>query len=215
MANVNHESCGVREDHTREVLCFDKGELLYEAGETGPAFRVMAGSVRLDTVRENGGREKAPDGELDGAECFAGLAVSGDLIGAEGQLYGVYTYEARALAPCIVQVWSAASQPQNGLDWLRALAQIEKRYASTIALRHGEARARVGRLLLLLAGSSTIQQDNAQVVLPSLRDMADITSLTIETVSRTLSRLRAARVIHAQGKNRLYRLVLGRLAMPE
>lgn len=56
----------------------DAGEAIYHASDTGLAWRVRNGVVRLDTI--NKGEEP----------CFASLAIAGDILGCETMLFGAY-----------------------------------------------------------------------------------------------------------------------------
>jgi CRP-like cAMP-binding protein len=75
------------------------------------------------------------------------------------------------------------AQSQEALT--RALMQVQQRTADLMALRSGSAEQRVARLILMLAA-----QADEQFVRPILRDVADITDMTVESVSRVFTRLR-------------------------
>lgn len=168
-----------------EPQSFRQGELVYAAGANGHAWRVVSGAIRLDR----------PGIDEEG-NLFASIALKGDVIGAETMLFGTYTFEARALSPCVLAPWMA-EQP-TGEALLQTLAATERRSAEVVALRCGHAVERVKRLMLMLARSS----DNSatpRIALPNLRDMADIMDLTVETVSRAISRLRKEGLVNRQG----------------
>ncbi|PTD98164.1 Crp/Fnr family transcriptional regulator [Pseudothauera lacus] len=154
-----------------------RGETVFCAGDTGQAWRVVCGVVRLDR-------------ECDGEREFGGLARVGDVIGAETLLLGRYTYTAVALMPSVLEAWSHDQAPaaEREHKLLQALATAERRMADVLALRGGKAAARVRRLLGFLAGNGLRQPDPC-VVMPRLRDIAEITDLKVETVSRTISQL--------------------------
>ena len=68
-------------------------------------------------------------------------------------------------------------------------------FERVVALRSGQAIERIRRLIrLLLPQASAV----ARAELPPLRDIAEITALTAETVSRTLSGLRRQKVIEPE-----------------
>lgn len=177
---------------------FRLGAKLYEAGQPGQAWRVLDGSVRLD--------RPGPDGLM-----FASLAVAGDVIGAETLLFGQYEFVARALSDCAIAPWAdQQARPRESL--LQALALGERRAADVIALRAGQAAERVRRLMLLLtrqqrAGACDVSGKplacasglSTRMAMPPLRDMADITGLTAETVSRVLSGMRREGVLSREG----------------
>lgn len=155
---------------------FGRGEQVYAVGETGGALRVLAGVVRLD--REAG----------EGSE-FGGLALAGDVIGAETLMFGAYTYSATALSPVVLESWLAGASADKERKLMLALSASERRMSDALALRCGKAVARIRRLLNLIAGSGAREGMGPLIVLPRLKDIADITDLKIETVSRTISQL--------------------------
>lgn len=164
------------------------GEILYQSGSAGAAWRVLAGSIRLD--------RPTPEGDA----AFASLAIRGDVIGAETMLFGVYSFTATALAPCTLMSWPAGEgAPVPASDLLQTLIVTECRAAEVIALRCGQAAERVRRLVMLLAAPGAdgggSARDTLQVTLPPRQDMADITALTLETVSRMVSGLRRSGVL--------------------
>jgi CRP/FNR family nitrogen fixation transcriptional regulator len=172
-----------------------RAQRIYTAGSAGVAWCLLSGSVRLDRPG------------VDGEQGFATIAVKGDVIGVETLLFGQYTFSATALVPCVLAPWSV------GMFWrcrrsadetlLRALAKAERRAAEVIALRCGQAADRVGRLVSMLAQTPAVCEPRVagnvdgdlQVALPSRQDMAEITALTLETVSRMVSRLRESGVL--------------------
>ena len=162
--------------------CFRQGETIYTAGGTGKAWRLIAGSIRLDL-------------DTEAASTFAGLAVAGDVIGAETLIFGCYSFAATALSPCVLVSWPEAAESLAGDSLLHTLANSERRAAEVIALRSGMAMERVRHLLVLLTRGGL-------EILPSLRDMADITSLRLETVSRALGVLRKAGIPGAENVKR-------------
>lgn len=151
---------------------FRRGARIHNAGAAGGAWRLTEGAVRFDTIDDQGRTE------------FAGLATVGDIIGGEALIYGRYSFRATALTACRLAEWPGAAADDSG-SLAHALARAEERGARTLALRGGQAAERVRRLigmLLPIARGTVVTAE-----LPPLKDMADITSLTIETVSRSLS----------------------------
>ena len=149
----------------------DAGQQLYAAGSTGQAWRLKRGVIRLD----HAGR--------DGENCFASLAIAGDIVGCETLLLGSYTFNASALTACQLSPWPEGDAATSGAGLLESLAAAQKRAADLLALRGGQASARVLGLIRLLAGRS------GQVILPTRQDIADITDLRFETISRIISNL--------------------------
>lgn len=70
--------------------------------------------------------------------------------------------------------------------------------AETLALRVGRAQDRIHRFLHLLGC--------APLELPKLQDIADITGLTLATVSRTLTAMSLAGILRLEGRQRAQRI---------
>ncbi len=169
-------------------MCFERGQRIHDAGAMGFPWRVSQGVVRFDTA-------DADDGELS----FAGLAMEGDLVGTEVLMFGRFAHRATALTPCQLEPWPGRlDQDRTGL--LQALARAEQRAADVVALRSGQAMARVCRLIALLLPHSVTAPQRTD--LPPLRDMAEITALTGETVSRMLSSLRRIGALEPERERR-------------
>ena len=158
------------------IKSFHQGEQIYCARTAGIAWRVISGSVRLNRI--------ASDGELR----FANLAVEGDVIGTETLLSGRYEFLAVALSDCELAPWPEGLSSVSKDSLLQILAAAERRTADVVALRSGLAIDRVMRLIEIIA-----QRDENQdlcFALPKGQDFSEITDLTKETVSRTISSLK-------------------------
>jgi CRP-like cAMP-binding protein len=169
-------------------LCVERGQRIHEAGAMGFPWRVSQGVVRFDTT-------EAGNGELS----FAGLAMEGDLVGAEVLMFGRFAYRATALTACQLVPWPGHLDKEED-KLLQALARSDQRTADVVALRSGQAMARVCRLIELLLPPSATAPLKAE--LPPLRDMAEITALTMETVSRMLSGLRRLGALEPEQERR-------------
>jgi CRP-like cAMP-binding protein len=157
------------------------GDLVYRAGESGISWRLRNGSVRLDQ----------PDPRHpDAPPVFAGIALPGDILGAEVMLFGHYAFNVHALSDVALDPWLEPSTD----SLLTSLESAHRRTADTVKVRSGVAIERIRQLFLLLsrAGKDKNESTSAPgaLVIPSLRDMSEITDLTQETVSRSISRLR-------------------------
>lgn len=162
-----------RKEHT-----FPKNRLIYCAGSGGHAWRVVRGMVRLDCFTGDGA-------------CFAGIALPGDVIGVEARLFGNYDHEAHALTPCVLAPWGEVEiEMPSDFELQMRLAQARRNAAEALALRSGSAEDRMRRLFGLLQKSQPNAAKEQTVSLPSLRNISDITDLTVETASRIISRWR-------------------------
>ena len=152
-------------------------EAIFQAGAEGLAWRVKSGVVRLDTATK------------DGHASFASLAIAGDIVGCETMLFGAYTFTASALTPCELTPWPEGKSAAAGDSLLASLALAQQRAADIIALRGGQASDRVLGLIRLLADGA------GRVILPTRQDIADITDLRIETISRIIKGLERACIL--------------------
>ena len=153
------------------------GDHAYRAGAEGLAWRLHNGVIRLDTT--------GPDGHA----AFAGLAIVGDILGCETMLFGAYAFSATALTECRLLPWPEGRSEAAGDSLLASLAQAQQRAARIVALRGGQAMARVVGLIRLLADSA------GRVILPTRQCIADITDLRFETISRIIKGLERSGVL--------------------
>ena len=155
----------------RRARVMAAGQPIYQAGCAGMAWRVRHGVVRLDTPTTKG------------EAAFASLAMAGDILGCETLLFGAYTFTASALTQCALSPWPEGEPGVPGETLLESLAMAQRRAAELVALRGGQATDRVLGLIRLLADGA------GQVVLPTRQDIADITDLRFETISRIIKTL--------------------------
>ena len=156
---------------------YSANQTIYAAGAEGLAWRVKRGVVRLDTATKNG------------ETSFASLAIAGDIVGCETMLFGAYTFSASALTHCELSPWPDGEPAGAGESLLESLALAQRRAADVIALRGGQATDRVLGLIRLLGDGA------GQVVLPTRQDIADITDLRFETISRIIKGLERVGVL--------------------
>lgn len=161
----------------RELQAVAAGLAIYQIGQDGLAWRLQEGVVRLDTRTASG------------QPAFASLAIAGDILGCETLLFGTYTFSATALTHCRLSPWPEGSATVDHDSLLTSLTKAQHRAADIVALRGGQATDRVLGLIRLLADGA------GQVVLPTRQDIADITDLRFETISRIIKVLERAKVL--------------------
>jgi len=122
--------------------------------------------------------------------AFASLAIAGDILGCETLLFGAYTFSATALTECRLIRWPEGASAVDSDSLLASLANAQRRAADLVALRGGQAIDRVLGLVRLLADSA------GQVVLPTRQDIADITDLRFETISRIVKQLERQHILN-------------------
>ena len=160
--------------------------LIVEGDQRTHAFRVLAGGLRLYKALPDG-RRQVVDFRVPG-ECFG-------LLGGDHYAYSVEAIGASALARYSRVHLDAGlrSNPELALRLLEAATiDLEQARAHMLLLGRQSADEKVASFLLRLAhrvGAGTGGAVGFR--LPMTRqDMADYLGLTIETVSRTLTRLR-------------------------
>jgi CRP-like cAMP-binding protein len=160
----------------RNIISFKAGDLIYSAGQLGPAYQVISGTIRLDHTQKS---HKSP---------LANLAIADDLVGAEVLLRKPYAFQACALTDCELMVWQ---QPTDLLAEALAeqLIKSSLRQSDVVSLRCGMAMERILKFIQLLSSKSQVGESN-NIALPPLKETADITDLTIETVCRCITNLR-------------------------
>lgn len=161
----------------RDIRFYRADQGIYSAGTAGAAWRLQRGVVRLDSG--------TPSGEM----TFASLAIPGDILGCETLLFGAYTFSATALTRCELSPWPEGAAALTGESLLGSLAKAQQRAAEIVALRGGQAADRVLGLIRLFTDPA------GQVVLPTRQDIADITDLRFETISRIIKMLERSRVL--------------------
>ena len=159
----------------RSNLDCASGTKIYASGTAGTPWALLRGVIRLDTTT------------ADGQAAFASLAIAGDIVGCETLLFGAYTFNAIALTECRLSPWPEGVADNNTL--LASLAGAQRRAADLVALRGGQAIDRVLGLIRLFANGA------GQVILPTRQDIADITDLRFETISRIIKQLERSRLL--------------------
>lgn len=160
---------------------FQQGEQIYAPGTAGICWRVIRGSVRLNRTAH------------DGAVLFANLAIKDDVIATETLLRGQYAFSAVALSDCELAPWPEGLSSASKDALVQILAAAEHRAADVVALRLGLAIDRVMRLIEMLAQRD--ENHDLCFVLPKAQDISEITDLTKETISRTISALKQKEII--------------------
>ncbi len=154
--------------------------LIHEAGDWGKAWRVVHGAIRLDDPGD--GRH---------ADRFAGLALPGDLVGAEMLIGGHYHFQARSIVPCVLVAWPTLAEENIEQGIQAHLLEWHRRTAQSLSLRHGTADDRLQAFIALLTQQTPVDPNGGiPLQMPGLRDIADITALTMETASRSITKLR-------------------------
>lgn len=170
----------------------DKGEYLYRAGDPAAAWFVVRSGV-YKTINDT----------ADGEEYVTGFYYPGEILGLEGAANGQYQESAVALGSattCAVVLDNLPRLWALGADrsLLRLIAEHE-RNGKALRINMSQSRADVriaGFLRLLMERTERRGFDPTCLPMPMSRtDLANHLGLTLECVSRVLSRWRRARVI--------------------
>lgn len=171
------------------VLGYAPGEEIYaQEDEKDRLYRVISGAVRTSRLLADGRRQ------------VGDFYYEGDLFGVEAG--SAHRFSAEALNDCqilVVRCSSAARQEDGRLErliWDATTQELGRTQEHMSLLARTSACEKVATFLLNLAG-----RFRADLVhLPMGRqDMADYLGITLETISRTLSRLQADGVVEFVG----------------
>ncbi|MGB8841796.1 MAG: helix-turn-helix domain-containing protein [Aliidongia sp.] len=176
-------------EHLGRNLAVKRDSAIFWEGDPAKyCFRVISGAVRICTLMADGRRQVA--------DFFAG----GDMIGFD--FADTYAFTAEAVTDSVVRQYPRATI----LDLLTSDRQLShqmlalacRRLTSAqhqlVTLGRKTAEERIATFLLALAGRQ--KRQSRQIELPMSRtDIADHLGLTVETVSRVLTRLRKQNVI--------------------
>jgi len=175
------------------------GEHLYRTGEPFKSlYAVRSGSIKTYLVDE------------DGVEQVTGFYLPGEVLGFDG--IGNHTHGCNVVA---LETSSVCEIPFDRLEELTLLIphlqhhffqlmskQIESDHQMMLTLSKKNAEGRIATLLLSLSRRFSRRNLSANSMrLPMSRmDIGNFLGLTIETVSRTFSRLRKENIIEVEGR---------------
>ena len=177
-----------------------EGQALFCEGDDADfIYEILEGVVRTSKLLSDGRRQ------------VLSFGYPGDLVGLSHDQY----YHSDCEAVCKVKLRvhhknafnaSFRNEPEFGSKLLRfAAAEINNMQEHFIMLGRKSATERVASFLVVLLDRVGEQRDRKTCFsLPMCRsDIADFLGLTIETVSRTLTKLRASGVIELPNKHRV------------
>jgi CRP/FNR family transcriptional regulator len=178
---------------------FHAGDHLYKAGEPFRSiYAVRSGSIKTYMIDE------------DGIEQVTGFYLPGEVLGFDG--IGTHKHGCNVVA---LETSSVCEIPFERLEDLAAQIpslqhhvfqlmskQIESDHQMMLTLSKKNAESRIATLLLSLSRRFARRNLSARAMrLPMSRmDMGNFLGITIETVSRTLSRLQKDEIISVDGR---------------
>jgi CRP-like cAMP-binding protein len=158
--------------------------IVLEGDPCSHCFRVLTGAVRLYKSTADGRRQLIDF--LTKGECF-GLFGSDYTYGVEAITHTTLIKTARATLAAAVREQPALADRLIEL----AATKLARAHERMLLLGRKNAQEKVASLLLELAGRIGADEARPAFRLPlSRQEMADQLGLTIETVSRTMTRLR-------------------------
>lgn len=178
-----------------------KEHVFWEGAPKSHVYRIEEGVIVLYKLLSDGRRQ------------VIDFAYPGDLIGLETKKDHCFSAQAacRAKVRCIPTGTlrrSAAQDPALALELFSATAQtLDNARRLLVSIGQGTAMERISTFLLSLlrrTERADLQGDSC-LHLPMRRmEIADLLGLTIETVSRTLTKLRTMRVIEIANKTEIF-----------
>ena len=171
-------------------------EPLFAEGDTkSNVYKVESGAVLIYKILNDGFRQ------------IVNFAFPGDYVGLE--MSPLYTYDAQTIAPTRIRsvssiaLWRQAREDAKVVDEIFEILSREISAARGHFLTIGRlsAKGRIATFLLALAERNERKSlDAVDIQLPVRRsDIADFLCLSVETVSRSLTELKIARVISLRG----------------
>lgn len=192
------------------VETFEAGTAVFWEGDAAThVFEVVEGVLRVFKIMS------------DGRRVITGFVYPGDLLGVS--LRDRYLYTAEAVTKTKVRRF-ARTRFQDEINrspdlrpqlFARLCDEMAAAQDQMVLLARKNAEERVSSFLLVIARRLSGDRQRAPVVeIPMTRlDMADYLGLTIETVSRTMSKLMGRGVIGASGRHSIVIHKLDRLAV--
>lgn len=170
--------------------------LFHEGDDADALYEVVTGVFRATKVFHDGRRQ------------VVAFAYPGDIVGfGHGD---AYRFDCDALTPARVQVTARGdianvlrNRPDLGEKLLAmAAGEVASMHDLSVLLCRKSAMERIAGFLLSLANRTGKLANDQRVGLPMCRaDIADHLGLTIETVSRNLSKLKLRGIIDLPGRN--------------
>lgn len=173
------------------LMMFGAGEEIYAEGDkSGAIYQVAFGAVRVYRLLTDGRRQicafHMPD-EIFGFEAGAERHFFADAICATG-----------------LSVLRPGSEAELSNELLKlALRSLGRAHDHLLTVGRNDAAGRVAAFLLEMAERRDTRDDGVIELAMSRSDIADYLGLTIETVSRIMTKLKDARIIRMTNARRL------------
>jgi CRP-like cAMP-binding protein len=172
----------------KKLNTIKRGQVLVNAGEYGPVWRITEGLFRLERVG------------MDGLSLVQ-LGLPGDLLGVEALCAEPYSYTITAITTGQAELVDATHELSRFGIVAKAYLQQQRRTHDMMKLRGGPVNERLAHFLKLLASNadgSECELDRRD--LPVLKEIAAILDMATETVCRELNAFLPARVYQRPAK---------------
>ena len=189
---------------------FDTGEAMFWEGDPAKdVFDLVSGVLRIYRILS------------DGRRVITGFVYPGDLVGVS--LRDRYLYTAEAVTPVRVRRFARKRFDEEvsrfpelrPLVFARLCDEMAAAQDQMVLLARKTAEERVCSFLLRIVRRLDAHDDPVPVIdLPMTRlDIADYLGLTIETVSRTMTKIARAKIVAAEGRHSLAIVKMSRLVV--
>jgi CRP-like cAMP-binding protein len=185
-AHIGHRD--FRKSCMKKLNTIKRGQVLVNAGEYGPVWRITEGLFRLERVG------------MDGLSLVQ-LGLPGDLLGVEALCAEPYAYTITAITTGQAELVDATHELSRFGVVAKAYLQQQRRTHDMMKLRGGPVNERLAHFLKLLARNvdgSECELDRRD--LPVLKEIAAILDTATETVCRELNAFLPARVYQRPAK---------------
>ncbi len=176
----------------KKLNTIKRGQVLVNAGEYGPVWRITGGLFRIE--REG----------MDGLSLVQ-LGLPGDLLGVEALCAEPYAYTITAITTGQAELVDASHELSRFGIVAKAYLQQQRRTHDMMKLRGGPVNERLAHFLKLLARNvdgSECELDRRD--LPVLKEIASILDTATETVCRELNAFLPARVYQRPAKREVW-----------
>jgi CRP-like cAMP-binding protein len=165
-----------------------RGQVLVNAGEYGPVWRITEGIFRLERVSHDG-------------LSLVQLGLPGDLLGVEALCAEPYAYTITAITTGKAELVDANHELSRFGIVAKAYLQQQRRTHDMMKLRGGPVNERLAHFLKLLARNEDgSERELDRRDLPILKEVAVIVDIATETVCRELNAFLPARVYQRPSK---------------
>ncbi len=180
------------------VCHYARNQTIFSDGDAADySYKVLTGAVRLVKLM------------VDGRRHIAGFQLSGDLFGIEWS--GEYMLTAEAVGDVTLVRYARAHLERLSEERADVRKQLTERLRNDLCAAHRHliqlgcqsAKERVASFLSAMAERAEIENGDAVEMPMGRQDIADYLGLTIETVCRTLSDLKEAKIIAIPNRHQI------------